>query len=268
MSYTIEVTNEGKEASFEVETYGYVFLGDVHIVYDYLEDYFYDRSSGGTISYLNLYDHPEYLQPTPPRDFTCTNASQTGQYPHFTWNSPSDPIGVSFKYEIYRKENWGSYSCVASGITATNWTDYDVVINPNGNRYYYYAKAYTDQSPKSQPSNTAWVRGYLIKGNPEKPEVQLLEPKANQNTINFALSAYPNPFNPFTTLAYELPTDGLVSLKVYDVAGREVLELVQDLRTAGRYQVEFNGSQYSSGVYLAILQFDQHRRAQKMLLIK
>jgi hypothetical protein len=61
---------------------------------------------------------------------------------------------------------------------------------------------------------------------------------------------YPNPFNPVTTILYQLPDDSKVTLKVYDILGSEVAELVNDVQTAGYKEVKFGGSKYSSGVYI------------------
>ena len=65
---------------------------------------------------------------------------------------------------------------------------------------------------------------------------------------------YPNPFNPSTIIKYEIPDEShndvmLVQLKVYDVIGREVAELVNRLQSTGSYQVQFNAEDYHSGVY-------------------
>ncbi|MEO8211097.1 MAG: T9SS type A sorting domain-containing protein, partial [bacterium] len=67
------------------------------------------------------------------------------------------------------------------------------------------------------------------------------EYKLNQN--------YPNPFNPSTTISYEIPAAGIISIKVYDLAGREVSKLVDEFQAAGRYELRFDGSNLSSGVY-------------------
>ncbi|MGB3018870.1 MAG: T9SS type A sorting domain-containing protein, partial [Ignavibacteria bacterium] len=60
---------------------------------------------------------------------------------------------------------------------------------------------------------------------------------------------YPNPFNPVTTINYDLPSDGIVTLKVYDILGRELKTLVNEMKTAGYYKVQFNAADLASGAY-------------------
>ena len=79
---------------------------------------------------------------------------------------------------------------------------------------------------------------------------------------------YPNPFNPVSTIEYSLPTDGFVSLKVYDVLGREVASLVNEIKVAGKYSVDFNGSELSSGIYIYTLKSENNILSEKMSLLK
>jgi photosystem II stability/assembly factor-like uncharacterized protein len=79
---------------------------------------------------------------------------------------------------------------------------------------------------------------------------------------------YPNPFNPSTTIKYELPQSGFVSLKVYDILGREVQTLVNGNKIKGTYEVSFNGSNLASGVYLYKLKAGNFTSIKKMMLIK
>jgi hypothetical protein len=93
----------------------------------------------------------------------------------------------------------------------------------------------------------------------------------NQSFIpkEYALNQnYPNPFNPSTTISYDIPTDGLVKMKIYDLAGREVKTLVNEIKTAGRYTVSFNGSSLSSGVYFYRIESGNFVQTKKMLLVK
>jgi hypothetical protein len=79
---------------------------------------------------------------------------------------------------------------------------------------------------------------------------------------------YPNPFNPQTTIRYEIPDYALVQLDVYDVMGRRVAALVDAAQAPGRYAVEFNASQLSSGVYVYRLSTGNQILTRKMMLIK
>jgi photosystem II stability/assembly factor-like uncharacterized protein len=79
---------------------------------------------------------------------------------------------------------------------------------------------------------------------------------------------YPNPFNPTTVISYQIPVSGNVNLKVYDLLGREVVVLVDENKPAGKYEVEFDASQISSGVYYYKLTAGDFIQTNKMVLIR
>ncbi len=79
---------------------------------------------------------------------------------------------------------------------------------------------------------------------------------------------YPNPFNPSTNIKFSIPKDGFVELKVYDILGREVAALVSDPFEAGTYNVNFDASKLSSGVYFYTLSSGDYKQTKKMLLVK
>lgn len=79
---------------------------------------------------------------------------------------------------------------------------------------------------------------------------------------------YPNPFNPKTMIRYQLPVRGFVTLKIFDVLGREVATLVNEWKDAGRYSVEWNGENSSSGVYIYRLQAGSFYETKKMILLR
>lgn len=83
-----------------------------------------------------------------------------------------------------------------------------------------------------------------------------------------AISNYPNPFNPSTTIQYTIRTTGFVSLKVYDVLGREVATLVQSHHTPGSYAVQWQAQNQASGIYFSVLQQGTQRSVCKMMLAK
>jgi hypothetical protein len=91
----------------------------------------------------------------------------------------------------------------------------------------------------------------------------------DQNPIAFSLEQnYPNPFNPSTKIKYSIPNSEFVTLKVYDVLGNEVATLVNEEKSAGSYEVNFNASQLSSGIYFYKLQTGNFAETKKMLLLK
>lgn len=86
---------------------------------------------------------------------------------------------------------------------------------------------------------------------------------------NFNLSQnYPNPFNPSTTIKYAIPTSEVATLKVYDMLGSEVATLVNEEKPTGSYEVEFNASNLTSGIYFYKLQSGSFVETKKMLLLK
>jgi hypothetical protein len=93
-----------------------------------------------------------------------------------------------------------------------------------------------------------------------EPEEVITEYKLQQN--------YPNPFNPVTNIVYQIPKNGLVQLKVYDLLGREVAVLVNEVKPAGKFEVEFNASNLPSGLYIYSLKAENFISNRKMIVLK
>ena len=79
---------------------------------------------------------------------------------------------------------------------------------------------------------------------------------------------YPNPFNPSTNIEFQMADGNFVSLKVYDVVGKEVATLVDEYKSAGRYEVAFNASNFPSGIYFYQMTVGALLETKKMILIK
>jgi hypothetical protein len=79
---------------------------------------------------------------------------------------------------------------------------------------------------------------------------------------------YPNPFNPSTTIRYELKQEGTVSLKVYDVLGQEVATLVNERQVAGSHSVVFDAKRIASGAYFYTIHAGGFVKTEKMMLLK
>ena len=85
---------------------------------------------------------------------------------------------------------------------------------------------------------------------------------------NLLLGNSPNPFNPVTKISYEIVTQDLVNIKVYDITGKELKTLVNEVKPAGSYSIEFNGANLSSGIYFYRLTSGNNVMTKKMSLIK
>ncbi len=79
---------------------------------------------------------------------------------------------------------------------------------------------------------------------------------------------YPNPFNPVTTIAYGIPQSGNVTLKIFDMTGREIKTLVNEFKDAGYYVAKFDGSSLASGTYIYRIESGSFVSAKKMVLLK
>ena len=91
------------------------------------------------------------------------------------------------------------------------------------------------------------------------------------NTLpkTFALgNNYPNPFNPTTTIQYNIPKYSNVSIRIFDIRGRQVALLVDQRMNPGYFSVVWNGNQYSSGLYFVQMIAGQYVDTKKLMLIK
>ncbi len=96
----------------------------------------------------------------------------------------------------------------------------------------------------------------------ENPNVEIISYSLAQN--------YPNPFNPETVIAYSIAKNGFVSIKLYDILGKEIATLVNNFRTAGNYKVELNADNYkmSTGIYYYQIESNGFTDTKKMILVK
>jgi PKD repeat protein len=91
----------------------------------------------------------------------------------------------------------------------------------------------------------------------------------NQLPAEFSLSQnYPNPFNPSTVIKYSVAEETLVTMKVYDILGIELVTLVNEKKTPGFYELNFGGEKLPSGVYVYRIEAGSFTSSKKMLLIK
>lgn len=90
----------------------------------------------------------------------------------------------------------------------------------------------------------------------------------SKNDFKINLTAYPNPFNQTVVLDYSIPLDNNVSIKIYDLLGKELAVLVSEFKTSGNYKIYYDGKNLSSGVYLVRLNSGKFTSTKKILLMK
>lgn len=203
------------------------------------------------------------------------NIGRSDTHPRIVW-WPYPASGYSVDaYNIYRSvtsptvpPQSPSYSLLTTvGSNQFSYIDEDY---SSGNQIlHYYVTAdlvpLEDGSPvESEASNVVATTGGLYKQIEE-----LIEPNPKEY---FLFDNYPNPFNPTTNIQYSIPSNELVTLKVYDILGREVATLVNESKTAGSYSVNFNASSagggLASGTYIYQLRAGEFLSTKKMTLIK
>lgn len=161
---------------------------------------------------------------------------------------------------------------VLPGIIGSNPSLTDLT-NGNLRMQYDFRAVYASLLQQWFGVDHSELQGLLLK---DFQQVPLIRPGAvvsveDGHTVpsEYRLSAnYPNPFNPSTTIAYDLPHPGHVSITVYDMMGREMAVLVNEYRSAGRHQVVFHANGLPSGTYLYRLQANNFSDRKKMMLIK
>ncbi len=171
------------------------------------------------------------------------------------WITSTETNNMGFEIErfneskIERLKNWESIGFVIGNGTTTQTQTYLFSdINLNAGRYQYRLKQ-IDFDGTSEYSNIIETEIFIASDF-------ILE----QN--------YPNPFNPTTAISYELPVTSKVTLKVYNLLGKEVATLVNGTKEAGSHTEQFNASHLASGVYFFKLTANQFSSVRKMLMMK
>ncbi|MGE5456993.1 MAG: T9SS type A sorting domain-containing protein, partial [Methanococcaceae archaeon] len=154
-------------------------------------------------------------------------------------------------------------SVYAGTVRGNQWKDITAGL-PGGTSY----------QPKALAVKDNWLyfgTGNITNGALWKYDLSnLLAVEDNPAPVKtFSLSQnYPNPFNPSTQISFHLPEGAKVTIRVYDLLGKEAAVLMDEYRSAGTHTVQFNASNLPSGMYIYQLRAGEHTSMRKMLLIK
>jgi hypothetical protein len=191
-----------------------------------------------------------------PVEMVSCAASVTGKNVELRWTTATEVDNAGWKVERKDMSNqpsatsWADIGFVAGSGTSTGPKQYSYVDQDVAPGRYAYRLKQMDRSGTVQYWN----------------EVQV---EVGNVPLKFALHQnYPNPFNPSTTIQYALPEGGRVTLKVFDLLGREVATLLDEVQEAGYKSIQFESSKLSSGMYLYRLRAGNAVQTRKMVVLR
>lgn len=217
-------------------------------------------NAGGTSDFSNNFNFTTGFPSTPELSYPINN---TGNIPVDTvlyWHST--PSAISFDLMIARGADFAQNTIFTdtSGLTDTTFS-----ISGLSNNTFYFWKIRANNLYGTSNWSSVWKFKTIA---PTSVEEVTFNPNENSLEQNF-----PNPFNPVTQIRYTLPQLANVSLKIYDILGREVKTLVNSEQSAGAYYLEWNGtnnfgSQVASGMYIYRIVAGKFVQTKKMMFLK
>jgi hypothetical protein len=190
-----------------------------------------------------------------PVELVSFTAAVNGDRVTLQWSTATEVNNYGFEIERDNRQKsignnaWQKIGFVQGYGNSNSPKEYSFTDLPNGGTHFNYRLKQIDTDGKYQYSKIEEVEF----GVP-------IEYELKQN--------FPNPFNPQTKIAYHLPVDGFVTLKVFDALGREAVSLVNENKKAGSYEVELDGSRLASGVYICKMSSANYSSVIKMLMLK
>lgn len=171
---------------------------------------------------------------------------------------------------IFVQMNMGS-----TAVTGNLYIPLDKILLDSSKTYYftdlitgeYFPATVMKMNPFQFPSKEYSTRLFVLDDSIVTTSVPTAKAKFTPGVFSLEQN-YPNPFNPVTTIVFDLPERGMVSVKVFDLVGREITTLVHEERPAGQYTVLFDGSGLASGIYFYRIQFNRQSAVKKMVLLK
>jgi photosystem II stability/assembly factor-like uncharacterized protein len=208
--------------------------------------------AGRASATANLGGVYEYTFSTVPVELVSFSAEVFGGNVNLSWMTATELNNYGFQVERknFESTEWVNIGFVNGNGSTTETQHYSFSDNSISVGKYFYRLKQLDYSGSFEYSNEV--------------EVTILE-VLNDFTLN---QNYPNPFNPSTRISFSIPKSGFTSLKIYDVLGNEVSNPIEGELNEGNYEIQFNASNLSSGIYFYSLTSGEFSKTMKMILSK
>ncbi|MDD5361708.1 MAG: T9SS type A sorting domain-containing protein [Ignavibacteria bacterium] len=194
------------------------------------------------------------VAPTPLLPFN--NSSNIAPNPYFLWDS--NVYVSTFRFQIASDSTFEPGVIVFDTVLANTPYTLRLGVLASDTRYYWRVNA-TNTLGTSEWSTIFKFRVKSVGISNISTEIP-----ANYSL----LQNYPNPFNPSTKIRFQIPKNGLVKLKVYDVSGKEISGILSEHLSAGTYEFTWNASSLPSGVYFYLMESGDFREVKKAVLLK
>jgi hypothetical protein len=230
---------------------------------------YYDEGlTPNTIYYYRLYAYNSYGNSPFSNTSSARTSTDTGSIsppngatgvsltPLLTWGGVFDAL-TSYTLEMATDEDFNSTVLSQNNIQQPQYQVQSGILG-NATRYYWRVRAFLGSGINFYLGQWSFSTGLVS-----------VTPVSSKIPDKFSLyQNYPNPFNPVTKIKFDLPSANNVRIEVYDILGRAVATLVNQYLKAGSYEVDFNASGYSSGVYFCKLQTGGFVDTKKMIINK
>lgn len=223
---------------------------------DKIGQYSYDGNGWNQyMGYGRINAYKAVQPPSAPQNLSYSNING---HPRLSWSAGEWDVKL---YEIWRDDGDGYVKIAEVNAPTTTYDDYDLIIsgsNPYSSWYYIIAKDLTNLTSAASTSLRVRYAG-MQKGGLEVVQLPT-------NTTLY--QNYPNPFNPITTIKYSVSQEQFVSIKLFNGLGQEIATIVDETKQPGFYQLNFDASRLSSGIYFYTMKAGNTLNTQKMILQK
>ena len=252
----------------------YFVSGDMTLVFDVSAGkLYYPNTQNEFPTFSTIWDQKSWIPATTDEllDFwenALLYVNDGNNHPRLIWGPYPEDIGI-VQYKIYKHPDGSSWQLWQSvSYDQYDKIDESVYMAHSGGQagakvYYFVRGSYYDNILTETVSTDT-----IEVNTPNNQNGKINNRVFDSGDVFYLSQNYPNPFNPTTTISYSIKENGLVQLKVYDILGREVAELVNEKKPSGNYSVGFNAKNLSSGIYFYRLTSGNFSDTKELIIVK